>query len=629
MNSLDFSKIKLVIWDLDNTFWKGIISETAIEPIDSHLQLVKDLVDCGIVNSICSKNNFEICDTKLIELQIREYFVFPSIDWSPKGLRVKDLIKSMSLRAENVLFIDDDLTNLAEVQYYSPSIMVAEPLIIVELIEYVTALDKTDLQHKRLNQYKLLEIKYVEQQKFNSNEEFLFASRINVSIKNDCINQFDRIHDLLLRSNQLNFTKIRPSKEELLRTLHDDNIQSGYVEVKDKFGDYGIVGFYSLKDYSLLHFTFSCRTIGLGVESFVYAALNWPELTTVGEVVNTVDQNPAPKWINHPDSNDLEVLEKNTLNKGIKVLVKGPCDLSKTMNYIKNSDSFVCEFTYVNEDKNNTIEAHNHSVHIVGLKQYSDEEKNILANECIFIDRKMLDGTIFSSKYDVIFLSTLIEANFGIYRKKGTDLKIAFGSYLSPITDPANWNDYIQQKIFTANNNFSEDFLQSFGAKYEFIGKTTPDDYIQRLDYILENTHQNTIICLILGVEFPCEKQMEYDYKERHRSHIELNNAIREFAQNNKRIRLIDLNDIVKSQSDFTNNINHFTSKVYYELSLKVTEIINSITDANIVNYGSYYQYLDIGLNWIKDFLRKIVPQNTNLYSLLKRSYKKFARSKK
>ena len=41
MNSLDFSKIKLVIWDLDNTFWKGIISETAIEPIDSHLQLVR------------------------------------------------------------------------------------------------------------------------------------------------------------------------------------------------------------------------------------------------------------------------------------------------------------------------------------------------------------------------------------------------------------------------------------------------------------------------------------------------------------------------------------------------------------------------------------------------------------
>ncbi len=62
-------------------------------------------MDYGIVNSICSKNNFEICDTKLIELQIREYFVFPSIDWSPKGLRVKDLIKLMSLRAENVLFM--------------------------------------------------------------------------------------------------------------------------------------------------------------------------------------------------------------------------------------------------------------------------------------------------------------------------------------------------------------------------------------------------------------------------------------------------------------------------------------------------------------------------------------------
>lgn len=92
---------------------------------------------------------------------------------------------------------------------------------------------------------------------------------------------------------------------------------------------------------------------------------------------------------------------------------------------------------------------------------------------------------------------------------------------------------------------------------------------------------------------------------------------------------MIDLNDIVKSQSDFTNNINHFTSKVYYELSLKVTEAINSITEANIVNYGSFYQYFDIGLNWIKDVLRKTVPQHTNFYSLLKSFYKKIARSKK
>lgn len=626
---IDFSKIKLIIWDLDNTFWKGVISETLIEPIESHLQLVKDLVDCGIVNSICSKNNFEICEAKLLELQIREYFVFPSIDWTAKGLRIRDLIKTMSLRSENVLFIDDELSNLAEVQYYSPSIMVAEPIIIRELIEFVAGLEKCDLQNKRLKQYKLLEKKNLEQHKFNSNEEFLFASRINVTIKNDCINQIDRIHDLLIRSNQLNFTKLRPYKEDLLRTLKDESVESGYVEVKDKFGDYGIVGFYSLKENSLLHFAFSCRTLGLGVENFVYATLNWPKLTIVGEVVNTVDKNPAPKWINYSDSNDLEISDKNSQKKGIKVLIKGPCDLSKTMNYIKNSDTFVYEFTYVNEDMNNTIEAHNHSVHIVGLKQYTEQEKDIIAQECIFVDRKMLDGTIYTSNYDVIFLSTLIEANFGIYQKKGTNLNVAFGSYLSPITEPSNWNDYIQKKIFTANNNFTIDFLKSFSTKYEFKGKSTPEDFIQRLNYILRNTYPKTIICLILGVEFPCHKQMEYDYKERHISHIELNNTIKKFATNNERIRLIDLNDIVKSQSDFTNNINHFTSKVYYELSLKVTEVINSITEAKVENYGSYYHYFDTGLNWVKEILRRVVRRDTNFYSFLKISYRKFIRSKK
>ena len=67
---LDITKIKVIIWDLDNTFWNGIISEGEIEPVQRNIELIKDLSAHGIVNSICSKNYYDECKNKLIELGI-------------------------------------------------------------------------------------------------------------------------------------------------------------------------------------------------------------------------------------------------------------------------------------------------------------------------------------------------------------------------------------------------------------------------------------------------------------------------------------------------------------------------------------------------------------------------------
>lgn len=625
---IEFSNIKLIIWDLDNTFWDGIISEVRIIPKSENIALIKDLTDIGVINSICSKNNFHTCEVKLRELNIFDYFVFPSITWESKGNRIKSIIEDMSLRSENVLFIDDDVTNLGEAQFYLPNLMIAEPDIIPDLINYVAKKKKTDLEHKRLNQYKVLETKNIEQKKYSNNEEFLYASSIHVTINTDCEIQIERLYDLLQRSNQLNYTKLRPTQVELIDTLRDKNISSAYVEVKDKFGDYGIVGFYSIENNKLKHFTFSCRTIGLGVEQYVYSQLNWPEFNQVGDVITKLEKTPAPLWINNTKAehtNDSSDQEKST---ELKVLMKGPCDLSRTMTYIKNSDRFTYEFTYVNESRNNIIEAHNHSVHIVGLKKYSESEKNVLANDCPFIDRKMLDGSIFSNEYNLIFISTLIESNFGIYRKKGTELEIAFGSYLKPLTDENNWNEYISGTTFTANNQFSRAFLESFKKNYEFIGKTKPYVYINKLRYILQNTDNKTIIALILGVEFPCFNETEGDYKERHISHIEINNEIRKFAITNSRIRIIDLNTIVRNQDDFTDNINHFTTKVYYDLSLRITEIINENSKVKIENYNSTYVFLDRIIYFFKATIKKLLPNNNFFYTKLKSVYKTIARRK-
>ena len=185
---MDISKIKLIIWDLDETFWKGTISEQKVAPQKQVCDLILMSSEKGIVNSICSKNDEKPCREKLEEWGVWDYFVFASINWQPKGQRIKNIISDMNLRAANVLFIDDNRLNLEEARYYCPEIMTASPDITDELFKSVAAMKGGDGNSERLNRYKVLEKKHRERNSMSSNEEFLRKSNIKLQINNDFIN---------------------------------------------------------------------------------------------------------------------------------------------------------------------------------------------------------------------------------------------------------------------------------------------------------------------------------------------------------------------------------------------------------------------------------------------------------
>ena len=103
----------------------------------------------------------------------------------------------------------------------------------------------------------------------------------------------------MLRTNQLNFTKRRPDRDAFQSQLEDPAFRSGYVSVTDRYGDYGICGFYSISraDNRLQDFCFSCRTMGMGIEQWLYAYLGRPDLETIGEVASSLDGDVD--WITH------------------------------------------------------------------------------------------------------------------------------------------------------------------------------------------------------------------------------------------------------------------------------------------------------------------------------------------
>ena len=338
--------IKVVIWDLDETFWNGTLSEGGITPVQAHIDMVRELVDRGIMCSICSKNDFETARARLVELGIWDRFVFPHIDWSPKGQAVQSILTRMQLRDENALFLDDNHMNLQEVKFFSPGMACVDAAgstdgaqaDLTGLLDLPQLKGKADKGHSRLQQYRVLETKESDQKEGNlSNEDFLRQSGIKVRVITDFDDQMDRVHELINRTNQLNFTKQRVNtpeeKAELARILRVPGVHAGLVQVQDRYGDYGIVGFFCVhkrfNGTNVHHFAFSCRTLNMGIEQWVWQHLDRPEFKVVGPVSSSLDDPAKVDWIALVDDFDAE---QSSISDRRLCLVGG-CDLQQVSFY--------------------------------------------------------------------------------------------------------------------------------------------------------------------------------------------------------------------------------------------------------------------------------------------------------
>lgn len=576
-----FDKIKLVVWDLDETFWQGTLSEGDVTIPESHRELISRLTDLGIVNSICSKNDFAPVKECLEQEDLWQWFVFPSVDWTPKGVRLKELIADMQLRAPNVLFIDDNPSNLGEAQHYCAGIMTALPEEIEELIVKANEATVKDPDHKRLTQYRVLEAKRDEKKNASSNEAFLMESAVRLEIHADCENQLERIHDLILRSNQLNFTKVRSTEEELKALIEDAAVACGYVSVSDRFGDYGVVGFYALRGNVLEHFTFSCRTLGMGIEQYVYNYLGRPELTIVGEVVSNLSMTELPPWINQSEKQSggngqmtIEGLEKS------QVLIKGPCDLFQIFPYIANTELFDTEFTYT--VGNLTIESTGHTTHIVESLRLSDEEKQRVIRELPFTDMGMYCDNIFKKPYKVVFISILADANLGVYCRKDTGERLAIMEYIHPLTDPDSWEGILSGEYPHAGFDFTREILEEFAEKYEFLGRNSPEQILENLQYIREHLPKECMLAVMLGGELYYEKNIFEAYMDRHIVHKEVNALIRQWAEKLDNVYLMDVNRYLVDQSSFYDHFNHYIKPVYYQLAQEMVSLVNRCTGQTV-----------------------------------------------
>ncbi len=571
-NKLNLKNVKLIIWDLDETLWNGTISEESVKIKEKCLDFINNTLDMGIVHSICSKNDMNIIKEKLQEINLWDSFVFPSIDWSPKGARIKNIISLMNLRDVNVLFIDDNIQNLNEAKFYCDGINIILPEELNDLFVQAQKSEKKDLNHKRLKQYKILEEKENSKLNYNNNIDFLMSCNIIVEICKDCLNEIDRLHELLMRSNQLNYTKFRQNKEDLIELLKNPNVNAGYIKVHDNFGDYGIVGFFAIKDGKAIHFLFSCRTLGMLVEQWVYKKIGCPQIDVVGEVVTKLNDEDVPIWINQ-NKNESNKQNNENFNVTSKILFKGPCDMMQIFSFIKEGDNIKTEFTYTN-DNGITIEGYNHTGQITTALYTTEEEKTEILKEFEWFDKNMLTTLLSTESFDTVILSLLNDGNLGLYRRKGTEQMISLCEAYYDLTDKKNWKKYINKEIFTSNIKFTKEELERFKDKYEFINNENGDVTIENLEKIYNKVKTNKFI-ILLGSEKKYNKKTGPAYVNRHLYHKIINQKVKEWANNKENVILINMGDYIESDYDYVGLINHFSKKIYYKLAKDIVKIIN------------------------------------------------------
>jgi FkbH-like protein len=365
-------QVKLVIWDLDETLWAGVLSEGEIVVSGTRVDQVRDLVDHGVMVSVSSRNDEAAARAVLERHGLWRLVIFPRINWEAKGGQVRDLIEAAQLRPFNVLFVDDNHLNREEASFFAPGLQIADPADpgFDARIDAIVRAGRDDPEHRRLAEYRHLETRASASVGFDDNREFLRSCAIRVELRPAGPAQAKRIHELIGRTNQLNYTKRRVSEADVAALLADPAVASLAIHVTDRFGDYGLVGFAAVRDARVDQLAFSCRILGMAVERAVYERLGRPAID-VAEPVSAPLDGDTPDWltiveapagpaedgsVGHP----LAAANATGERRGRRprpgaapasILFVGGCDLESAVAFLERPNGVVTHFNYSPPDR--------------------------------------------------------------------------------------------------------------------------------------------------------------------------------------------------------------------------------------------------------------------------------------
>lgn len=271
-------KKKLVVCDLDNTLWDGVIGEGAVAHFHERQSLLKSLKKKGVILAINSKNDPANVHWTYATLN-EDDFVAAAISWMPKIYGMATIQNELNLKMNSFVFVDDREDELELMRSTYPEILClnAKDPKTWERIKVWQASLEDDLDMDRTEMYKQRELRkaFVKEDVSDEQEkEKLFASlSLKLIIKRPDLSELKRVTELINRTNQFNLEGTRLNLKDMTDWYHNDNYMILCGRTSDRFGDMGItcvaVGGYENQQFNIIAFVLSCRVFGYHFEHSV------------------------------------------------------------------------------------------------------------------------------------------------------------------------------------------------------------------------------------------------------------------------------------------------------------------------------------------------------------------------
>ena len=280
-------QVKLVIVDLDDTLWRGMVAEEgdiSDETIEGWpmgvIEALQFLKKRGVLLGIISKNDESkieaLWDSIMRGRLGLDDFVVRRINWKSKADNLEQILDEVNLLSRNVVFVDDNPLERAGIRAAFPDIRVlgAQPYHLKRVLLWAseTQVPFVSSESSRRTQMVQGQIARERERKRVSREEFLGdlgieAHVFDIGPQDD--SKASRAIELLNKTNQFNTTGKRWTTEDLRALSGSGGSMVGFT-VRDKFTDYGMVGVVVLgccaAGIRVDQVVMSCRVFGLDAE---------------------------------------------------------------------------------------------------------------------------------------------------------------------------------------------------------------------------------------------------------------------------------------------------------------------------------------------------------------------------
>ena len=289
---------KVLVCDLDNTLWGGVVGDDGVEGIQigpevpvgqiysEFQQYIKELKSIGILLAVNSKNDEEnaLAGLNHPDSSLKpDDFASIKANWNNKDMNMKSIAAQLNLGADSFVFIDDNPAEREIVKQSNLGVSVPEMDRVENYLRMidrsgffeVTSLTNDDLS--RAEMYKANARRVQLQENTGSFEDFLKSLEMKAQIREFEPVYIQRIAQLTNKSNQFNLTTLRCSESDIKMMQMSEDYICLYGKLEDKFGDNGVVSVVSGQiEGEELHmrlWLMSCRVLKRGMEDAMLDAL--------------------------------------------------------------------------------------------------------------------------------------------------------------------------------------------------------------------------------------------------------------------------------------------------------------------------------------------------------------------